>query len=157
MIYPDANYGSRPFNFTSTARASADLKGSTFQLLYLLLRVVGLGAGFEEGARVFFEASPDFFCGRLDLDGGVVASPLVLAILAVAVVEETAADAVTRETTAATDGMLWSSSPYFSYSWWFARQFQRCTSLPVLQPSGDKSTVPCVLSSHRISWDCRRI
>ena len=47
MIYPADNFGLRPFNFSLTAPASADLKGSTFQLLYLLLRVVGLGAGFE--------------------------------------------------------------------------------------------------------------
>ena len=47
MTPPDANYVKRPLNFSLTTRNSADLKDSTFQLLYLLLRVVGLGAGFE--------------------------------------------------------------------------------------------------------------
>ena len=47
MIPPAVNCGSRSLNFSLTARASADLKGPTFQLLYLILRVVGLGAGFE--------------------------------------------------------------------------------------------------------------
>ena len=49
----------------------------------------------------------------MDLDGGVVAYPLVLAILAVAAVEETAADAVTMETTAATDGDAVVFFPFF--------------------------------------------
>ena len=104
IISLDGNCGSRPFNFASTARASADLKGSTFQLLYLLLRAVSLGAEFEQGARIFFEASPECFCGLLDLDGGAVASRLVLSVLTVVVADATAADAVTAETIAATHG-----------------------------------------------------
>ena len=47
IISPADNCGSRPFNFSSAARSSADFKGSTFLLLHLLLCVVGLGAGFE--------------------------------------------------------------------------------------------------------------
>ena len=81
MISPSANCISRHFNFASPAWASANLKGSTFQLLYLLLRVVGLGAGFEYGAQVFFEASPECFRKHLDFYGGSVASPLVLTVL----------------------------------------------------------------------------
>ena len=113
MISPDANCGPRPFNFASTARASADLKGSILQLLYLLLRVVCLGAGFEWGARVFFESSPECFRDRLDFDGGAVVSPLVLAVLTVVVAEATDADAVTGETIAATDGDAMVFFPFF--------------------------------------------
>ena len=123
MIPPAANCGSSPFNFASTALTSDDLKGSTFQLLYLLLCVVGLGAGFEYGAQVFFEASPECFREHLEFDGGSVASPLVLAVLTAVVAEATAADAVTGETITATDGDKWYSSPYFSFSWWFAGKF----------------------------------
>ena len=47
MISSAVNCQSRPLNFALTAQASADLKGSTFQLLYLILCVIGLGAGFE--------------------------------------------------------------------------------------------------------------
>ena len=104
MISPGANCGSRPFNFALTARTSAGLKGSTFQLLYLLLRVVGLSAIFEYGARVFFEASPECFRDCLEFDGGAVASPLVLAVLTAMVADATAADAVTWDTIAATEG-----------------------------------------------------
>ena len=52
----------------------------------------------------FFEAPPECFRDRLEFDGGAVASPLVLAVLTAVVAEETAADAVTGETIAATDG-----------------------------------------------------
>ena len=113
MIYPDANCGSRPFNCSPTARSSADLKGSSFQLLYFLLRVVSLGASFEYGARVFFEASPECFRDRLYFDGGAVASPLVLAVFAALVAEVTAVDAVTGETIAATDGDSEVFFPFF--------------------------------------------
>ena len=44
------------------------------------------------------------FRDRLDFDGGAVASPLVFSVLTAMAEEATAADAVTGETIAATDG-----------------------------------------------------
>ena len=68
----------------------------------MILRVVGLGSVFEYGARVIYQASPEFFRNRLDFYGGAVASPLVLVVLTPVVAEATAADAVTEENIAAT-------------------------------------------------------
>ena len=85
-----------------------------------------------------------------------MASPLVLAVFKAVVVEENATDAVTGETITDTDRDYVVFSPSFSCGGLWGN-IQRCTSLSVLQPSGDKSTVPCVLSSHRISWDYRRL
>ena len=76
-------------------------------------------------------------------------SPLVLTVFTEVVEEANALDAVTGETIAGTDEM-WYSSPSFYFFGGSRGNFQRCTSLPVLQPSGDKSTVPGVPSSHRI-------
>ena len=53
---------------------------------------------------MFFKSSPECFRDRLEFDGGAVASPLVIAVLAAVVAEATAADAETRETIADTDG-----------------------------------------------------
>ena len=87
-----------------------------------------------------------------------MASSSVLAVFTVVVAEATAPDAVTVETIAATDRECCGLLPLIFLVRGGSRgKFQRCTLLPVLQPSGDKSTVPCVLSSHLIYWDCRRI
>ena len=87
-----------------------------------------------------------------------MASPLELVVFTAVVAEATAADTVTGETIAATDGDAYFLLPLLFLVCGGPRgNFQWCTSLLVLQPSGDKSTVPCVPSYYRISRDCRSI
>ena len=56
IVSPAANCGSSPFSLASTARASADLAGSCFQLVYFLRAVFGggfvVGESFAAGGDV---------------------------------------------------------------------------------------------------------